>query len=143
MKKIAILILVMTFVSCKNDEETKVMYNKLINYRNELRFNVKDIENYLLIRSEENSFYKRDFDSLNKILKSFEQEYEKNKYKNRSVLIKIRNEFNKKHNLGLEFDKSSYEENICDTIFNRIMEIDILLLQREFQNRRMIRHGCK
>lgn len=142
MKKIAILIFFLALVSCKNEEETNVMYNKLINYRNELRFNVKDIQNYLLIKSEENSFFKRKFDSLNRIQKSLEQEYEKNKYGNRSVLIRIRNEFNKKNNLRLEFDKSSYEENIRDTIFNRIMEIDILRLQREFQNRRMMGHGC-
>ena len=58
-------------------------------------------------------------------------------------MLKIRNEFNEKHNLGLEFDKSSYDENVRDTIFNRIMEIDILRLQKEFQNRRMTVHGCK
>ena len=142
MKKISILIFLLTYVSCKNDEETNVMYNKLINYRNELRFNVKDFQNILLMKSEENSFFKRNFDSLNKIQKSFEQEYEKNKYGNRYELIKIRNEFNKKNNLGLEFDKSSYEENIRDTIFNRIIEIDILRLQKEFQSRRMMVHGC-
>ena len=142
MKKISILIFLLTYVSCKNDEETNVMYNKLINYRNELRFNVKDFQNILLMKSEENSFFKRNFDSLNKIQKSFEQEYEKNKYGNRYELIKIRNEFNKKNNLGLEFDKSSYEENIRDTIFNRIIEIDILRLQKEFQSRRMMVNGC-
>jgi hypothetical protein len=143
MKKIVIIIFLLIFVSCKNDDETNVMYYKLLNYRDELKFYVNDVENYLSIQSEENSFLKKRFDSLNKIQKSFEQQYEKNKYGNRSFLLKIRNEFNKKHNLGLEFDKSSYDENIRDTIFNRIMEIDILRLQKEFQNRRMIVHGCK
>jgi len=143
MKKIAILIFLVTFVSCKNNEETDVMNYKLTNYRNELKSNVKYNENYILIKSEENSFFKRNFDSLSNILKSFEQQYEKNKYGNRTVLIKIRNEFNNKHNLGLKFDKSSYEKNIRDTIFNLIIEIDILRLEREFQNRRMMAHGCK
>jgi hypothetical protein len=143
MKKIVIIIFLVIFVSCKNDDETNVMYYKLLNYRDELKFYVNDVGNYLSIQSKENSFLKKRFDSLNKIQKSFEQHYEKNKYGNRSLLLKIRNEFNEKHNLGLEFDKSSYDENIRDTIFNRIMEIDILRLQKEFQNRRMMVHGCK
>lgn len=143
MKKIVIIIFLLIFVSCKNDNETNVMYFNLLNYRNELKFYVKDVENYLSTQSEENSFLKKRFDSLNKIQKSFYQQYEKNKYGNRSILIKIRNEFNKKHNLGLEFDKSSYDDNIRDTIFNQIMEIDILRLQKEFQSRRMMVQGCK
>ena len=56
------------------------MYYKLLNYRDELKFYVNDVENYLSIQSEENSFLKKRFDSLNKIQKSFEQQYEKNRY---------------------------------------------------------------
>lgn len=143
MKKILIILFLVIFVSCKNDDETNVMYYKLLNYRDELRFYVKDVGNYLSTQSEENSFLKKRFDSLNKIQKNFEQQYEKNKYGNRSLLLKIRNEFNEKHNLKLEFDKSSYDENIRDTIFNLIMEIDVLRLQKEFQNRKMMIHGFK
>jgi hypothetical protein len=143
MKKITLIIFLLIFVSCKNDEETNVMYENLLNYRNELKFYVKDVGNYLSNQSEENSFFKRRFDSLNKIQKSFEHQFEKNKYGNRTLLIKIRDEFNEKQNLGLKFNKSNYGENIRDTIFNRIMEIDILRLQKEFQNRKMMIHGCK
>ena len=77
MKKTVIIISLLFFVSCKNDDETNVMYYKLLNYRDELKFYVNDVENYLSIQSEENSFLKKRFDSLNKIQKSFEQQYEK------------------------------------------------------------------
>ncbi len=144
MKKTFILLFCILFLSCKNqNEEQKLIYNQLINYRDELKMNSRDIEHYIIRRSEEEKFYKKETEDKIRILSDFEKTFEKLKFKERNAIIKLRNSFKNENKLFLEIENSNYNENVSDTIFNRLMEIDFYRLKMNFQNRYLMRQGCK
>jgi vacuolar-type H+-ATPase subunit I/STV1 len=140
MKRIIIVLICIVFSSCKKDEEEKkLIYNQLINYRNELKFAVKDQKFYIVEHINEN---KKRKDSLIEILNELNISFEKLKYGERNKIVELRNTFNKKYNLHENFKTSNYSENISDTIFNRLMEIDFLKLERNFQVFYLLPRGC-
>jgi len=140
MKKIIIVLICIVFSSCKKDEEEKkLIYNQLLNYRNELKFAVKDQKYYIVEHINEN---KKRKDSLIEILNELNISFEKLKYRERNKIVELRNTFNKKYNLHENFKTSNYSEDISDTIFNRLMEIDFLKLERNFQVFYLLPRGC-
>ncbi len=144
MKKITIVLFFLVFLSCKEkDEEQKLIYNQLINYRDELKSNTRAIEQYILNLADADSLYKRAIKNKSKTLFDYEKDFEKLKFKDRNSILKLRNTFKDENKLYLDFEDSNYNENISDTIFNRLMEIDFYRLKLNFQNRYLLRHGCK
>ena len=144
MKKIIILFFCILFLSCKEkNEEQKLIYSQLVHYRDELKSNTKDIEYYILNRAVEDELYKNAIENKSKVLIDYEKKFEKLKFKDRNAIIKLRNSFKDENKLFLDFDTSNYNENISDTIFNRLMEIDFYRLKINFQNRYLIGHNCK
>ena len=140
MKKIITVLICLILLSCKNDgEEKKLLYNQLIEYRNQLKFEVKDLNFYISERSDGN---KKITDSLLKISSEINNSYEKVKYGERNKIIELRNKLNKKYNLHENFETENYSENVSDTVFNRLMEIDFLKLERSFQNFYLLKKGC-
>lgn len=143
MKNLSILLLLISFLSCKKDEEQKILYNKLIEYRDELKMNYEAKESYLLYFEKKNEYFKKRNDSLNTIVTNFKNEFENIRYKaDREPILKLRDHFNKEHNLYLNFKKSNYSKNVTDSIFNRVIEVDIYKLMNQFQDRYMFKHGC-
>ncbi|WP_421497856.1 hypothetical protein [Flavobacterium columnare] len=145
MKNISFLLILLSILSCKNNEEEhKILYNKLIEYRDELKMNYVSKENYLLYYfSENNEYLKKRNDSLNKIVINFKNEFERIRYNvDRDTILKLRDDFNKEHNLYVNFKKSNYTKNLPDSIFNRVIEVDIYKLMNWFQDRQMFRRGC-
>ena len=97
MKKIITVLICLIVLSCKNDgEEKKLLYNQLLEYRNQLKFEVRDLNFYISERSDGN---KKITDSLLKISKEINNSFEKVKYGERNKIIEIRNKLNKKYNL--------------------------------------------
>ena len=144
MKKTIIMLFCIIFLSCKEkNEEQKLIYNQLVNYRNELKSNTRDIEYYILNRADEDKLYKNAIANNIMILADYEKTFEELKFKDRNTIIKLRNSFKDENKLFLDFDNSNYYENISDTIFNRLMEIDFYRLKINFQNRYLLRHRCK
>jgi len=140
MKRIIIILICIVFSSCKkNEEEKTLIYNQLLNYRNELKFAVKDQKYYIDERVNGN---KKRKDSLNEILNELKISFEKLKYGERNKIVQLRNTFNKKYSLHENFETSTYSKNISDTIFNRLMEIDFLKLERNFQVFYLLPRGC-
>ena len=140
MKKIIIVLICFVFLSCKKDEEEKkLIYNQLVNYRNELKFAVQGQNFYINQHRNEN---KKRKDSLIEILNKLPISFEKLRYGERHTIIQFRNTFNKKYNLHENFETSNYNKNISDTIFNRLMEIDFLKLERDFQVFYLLPRGC-
>ena len=140
MKKIIIVISCIVFSSCKKDvEEESLVYNQLINYRNELKFAVKDQKNYIV---EHINVNKKRNDSLIEILNEINISFKKIKYKKRNKVVELRNSINKTYNLHQNFETSTYSEKVSDTIFNRLMEIDFLKLERNFQIYYLLPRGC-
>jgi len=140
MNRFVIVIFCIIFSSCKKDVEQNVLYEQLLNYRDELKMSFRAQEQYLYNTSRENEFYKKRFDSLNKINIEVEKSFERLRYGERNKLVELRDSFNIKHNLNVEFENLTYDENISDSIFNRIIETDFLRLKKEFQNRKMFIH---
>ena len=132
----------MAILSCKNDEDKKLIYNELINYRDELKMSAKDKESYILIQKNESELIKKEVDKLNNILAEYEKSFEALKFKERLKIVQSRDSFNLKYKLFLKFDNSNYDK-IHDTIFNRLMEIDFYRLKNRFQDRYLFRKGCK
>ena len=144
MKKITIVLFFLVFLSCKEkDEEQKLIYNQLINYRDELKSNTRAIEQHILNLVDADSLYNRAIKNKCKTLLEYEKNFEKLKFKDRNSILKLRNTFKDENKLYLDFEDSNYNENISDTIFNRLMEIDFYRLKLNFQNRYLLRHGCK
>ena len=144
MNKIIILIFCIIFISCKEKkEEQKLIYNQLINYRDDLKMNSRDLGNYIDIRVEEDKSFKSATENKRKILEDYERNFESLKYKERENIINLRNLFKKENNLHLNFEISNYNQNVSDTIFNRLMEIDFFRSKIYFQNRYLMRQGCK
>jgi vacuolar-type H+-ATPase subunit I/STV1 len=140
MKRIIFVLICIVFSSCKKDnEEEKLIYNQLLNYRNELKFDVKDQKFYIGEHINEN---KKRKDSLNRILNELNISFEKIKYGERNKIVELRNTFNKKYNLHENFETSNYTKNVSDTVFNRLMEIDFLKLERNFQVFYLLPRGC-
>lgn len=78
MKKIIIVLICFVFLSCKKDEEEKkLIYNQLVNYRNELKFAVQGQNFYINQHRNEN---KKRKDSLIEILNKLPISFEKLKY---------------------------------------------------------------
>lgn len=137
MNRVILIVFCCFLTSCKNSIEYDILYKQLLNYRNELKMDIKSQEEYLYNSSRENIFLKRRFDSLNKINAELEKSFGKMRYGERNKIIELRNKYNTKHKLRIEFENSTYDENISDSIFNRIIEIDIYRLRKEFQNKLM------
>jgi len=144
MKKLIIVLFCIIFSSCKkNNEEQKLIYKQLIHYRDELKMNSKAIESYVAYHTKEEKYYKDETKNFRDILIAYEKIYEKLKFKERDKIVKLRDSFNDKYKLFQHFDTSIYGESVSDTIFNRLMEIDFYKSKIAFQNRYLIRHGCK
>ena len=143
MKKIVFIVFCILFSSCKkNDEEQKLIYEQFLNYQDELRMNADGIERVIILKSNKDENYKSNIDSMSKILIGFEKSYEKLKYNKRVKIIENRNLFNDKYRLFVKFETSNYDNNVSDTIFNRLMEIDFYRLKFNFQNRYLLGHSC-
>ncbi|OWP77443.1 hypothetical protein [Flavobacterium oreochromis] len=143
MKNLSILLLLISFLSCKKDEEQKILYNKLIEYRDELKMNYEAKESYLLYFEKKNEYFKKRNDSLNTIVTNFKNEFENIRYKvDRETILKLRDHFNKEHSLYVNFKNSKYSKNLTDSIFNRVIEVDIYKLMNQFQERYMFKRGC-
>ena len=144
MKKIFILLFCIIFLSCKEkNEEQKLIYRQLVHYRDQLKSNTRDIDYYILNRVAEDELYKNAIENKSKVLVDYEKTFEKLKFKDRNAIIKLRNSFKDENKLFLDFDTSDYNENISDSIFNRLMEIDFYRLKINFQNRYLLGYGCK
>ena len=140
MKRIIFVLICVIFSSCKEDkEEEKLIYNQLLNYKNELKFDVKDQKFYIGVHINED---KKRKDSLNRILNELNISFEKIKYGERNKIVELRNTFNKTYNLHENFETSNYSKNVSDTVFNRLMEIDFLKLERNFQVFYLLPRGC-
>ncbi len=137
MNRLVIVIFCIILSSCKKNVEQKVLYEQLLNYRDELKMSVRAQEEYLYNTSRNNEFFKKRFDSLNKINTEIEKSFERIRYGERNKIVELRNNFNIKYNLNVEFENLTYDENISDSIFNRIIETDFLRLRKEFQHRKM------
>jgi len=143
LKKIIIVLFIIMFSSCKeNDEEQKLMYKQLVNYRDELKMNARDIDAYIQNFIEKEKIYKSKTEGRNGILLEYEKSFEKLKFKERDKIVKLRDSFNREHKLNLHFDTSNYDNNISDTVFNRLMEIDFYHLKISFQSRYLVGHRC-
>jgi hypothetical protein len=137
MNRLIIIVFCIILSSCKKNNEQNILFKKLLNYRDELKMDVSSQEEYLYDLSRENDFFKRRFDSLNKINIDFKKSFSKIRYGERNKIVELLNNYNTKHKLKTEFENLTYDENISDSIFNRIIEIDFYRLQKEFQNKLM------
>lgn len=143
MKKIIIILFIIIFSSCKeNNENEKLMYKQLIHYRDELKTNSLAIDQAINFQLEKEKSLKNILKERKRILLEYEKSFEKLKFKERVKIVKLRDSFNNKHKLYLHFDTSNYDNNVSDTIFNRLMEIDFYRIKTSFQSRYLLRHGC-
>ncbi|TGD59802.1 hypothetical protein [Flavobacterium humi] len=136
MKKIIIALFCILFLSCKgNDEERILIYKQLIEYRDELKMNSKEMDYLIHTQAQKDKYYKRLIGNQREILVEYEKAFEKLKFKERNAIIKLRDSFNteREHPLFLHFDTSDYK-NVSDTVFNRLMEIDFYKSKRRFQD---------
>lgn len=137
------MLLIILFSSCKeNNDERKLMYNQLVNYRDELKMNSMAIDGQIYIRMEEQKIFKTHLEDKRRVLQEYENSFEKLKFKERDKIVKLRDSMNNAHKLNLHFDTSNYSENVSDTVFNRLMEIDFYRLKISFQDRYMVGHRC-
>ncbi|MFN3755228.1 hypothetical protein [Flavobacterium sp.] len=144
MKQLFIIILVVICTACtKKTEERTLLYNQLINYRDDLKMSVKSQEIYLSETTRDNEFYRKRFDSLNRINTELDKSFERLRYGDRKALLKLRDNYNEKYKLDIKFGSSKDYENIVDSIFNRLIETDILKLRKKFQDRYMFPHSVE
>jgi hypothetical protein len=101
------------------------------------------MEGYIEAHADENEWYKKMIEKKLIQLENFENQFEKAKYKERKEIVNLRNSFKKDNRLVANFETSEYSENIPDTVFNRLMEIDFYRLKTEFQVRYLMIKGCK
>lgn len=127
---------VLLLSSCRENNGYDLLYNQLLNYRDELKWDVASQRDYLFEKSNKNDFIKRRFDSLNKFNSDLEKSFQNIKYGKRNPIIELRDNYNVKHQLGVKFEPS-YDDAISDSIFNRLIEIDFFRLEKEFQNKKM------
>jgi len=143
LKKIIIVLFIIIFSSCKeNNENEKLMYSQLIHYRDELKMNSLAIDQAIKIQLENEKTLKTILKDRTRILLEYEKSFEKVKFKERDKIVKLRDSFNLEHKLNLHFDTSNYDNNISDTVFNRLMEIDFYRLKISFQSRYLVGHRC-
>ena len=141
--RLIILLLIICSACSKKTEEQTILYHELINYRDDLKMSVESQEIYLSEITKNNEFYRKRFDSLNRINTELKQSFERLRYSDRKELLKLRDNFNEKYELNLKLDSSNEYENITDSIFNRLIETDILKLRKRFQDRYMFMRGDK
>lgn len=131
------------FTSCsKSTDEHTLLFNQLISYRDELKSAVEAQEDYLVETTGHNAFYKKRFDSLNKINTELNRSFERLRYGQREDLLNLRDTYNRDQKLQIKFDNAGYYKTIPDSLFNRLIETDILKLRKSFQDRYMFVHQC-
>lgn len=143
MKIIFAIALVLICSSCKKTEEQNLLYNQLVNYRDDLKKSIKNEEVSFSLKVYDNKLYKRIFDSLNQINIDCEKSFERLRYGDEKKLLAFRDEFNSKHHLHLKFDSYNSGKNVPDSIFNRLIETDILRLRKCFMEKYVYIQGCK
>ncbi|TPG31353.1 hypothetical protein [Flavobacterium pectinovorum] len=143
MKQIILFLLCIIFSACENNEEKTILYKQLLNYRNDLKMDVKSKDFYILTTLEDNKFFNQRYDSLNKIKLDLEKSFDKVRYTDKKKILEIRDNFNNKYKLNVKFPSGNYDANITDSIFNRLVEVDFLRLIRSFQDEKMFIHGDK
>lgn len=143
MKRILLITILLFFCSCQNKDEQNFLYNQLLNYRNELKASINSERDFLYEKVYKNELYKKIFDSLAQINNDCEKSFERLRYGNKKELLNYRDEFNSKHKLNLKFDSYNTSENVNDSIFNKLTEVDFLRLRKRFQERYMWIQGCK
>ncbi|MFB9079632.1 hypothetical protein ACFFLS_07070 [Flavobacterium procerum] len=142
MKKIIILLFIVLFSSCKeNNEAEKLMYNQLVNCRDELKMYSATADGQVDVRIAKEKTGKNILEERKRILLDYERSFEKLKFEERDKLVKLRDSFNEKHRLQLHFDTSNYNHNVPDTVFKIIMEIDFYRLKISFQNIYLLKNG--
>lgn len=141
MKALKLVALLILLSSCKKDEETKLLYIQLNNYNTHLKTTIKAQDQYLFNQATENNYFKKRYDSLNKIELKLENYFEIYRYKDRDQLTNIRDTFNTKFKLNLELIPSAKYKNVSDSVYNKLIEIDFLRMRLEFQSRYMFFHG--
>ncbi len=143
MQKIALILSFIFCFACNNSEDRKLLYRQLENYNADLKMSIKTQDIYLSQKYLNDKYLKHRFDSLKNINSEFEKEFEKIRYRTKSKVLILRDNFNRNNDLRLQFDSPNQYENIPDSIFNKLIETDILRLKKEFQNRWMFFHGDK
>ncbi|MEN2399937.1 hypothetical protein GKZ90_0009125 [Flavobacterium sp. MC2016-06] len=141
MNRFKFLILIILLSSCNKNDENKLLYNQLKDYNEFLKNTAENQKSFLVIASEENNYFKKRYDSLNKIELKLQDYFEIYRYKDRDKLIAIRDTFNAKFKLGLKLIPPSDYKNIDDSIFNKVIQIEYLKLRIEFQSRHMVFRG--
>lgn len=142
MKKIIFILFCINFLSCKkNDSEQKLIYKQFLNYRNELKSNTDAQEMYIISRKKDSSVTYRIIDSLNTGLIKFEKSFKKIKSNEKLKRIQILDSFSNRHKLFLKSDISDYE-NVTDSVFNSLIEINFYRIKNEYQCRVLLRRGC-
>lgn len=82
MKKIIIVLFIIIFSSCKeNNENEKLMYKQLIHYRDELKTNSLAIDQAINFQLEKEKSLKNILKERKRILLEYEKSFEKLKFK--------------------------------------------------------------
>lgn len=140
MKTLKLVVILILLSSCKKDEETKLLYIQLNNYNDHLKTTIKAQDQYLFNQATENNYFKKRYDSLNKIELKLENYFEIYRYKDRDKLTNIRDTFNIKFKLNLKLIPSANYRNVSDSIYNKLIETEFLRMRLEFQSKYMFRH---
>ena len=140
MKTLKLVVILILLSSCKKDEETQLLYIQLNNYNDHLKTTIKAQDQYLFNQATENNYFKKRYDSLNKIELKLENYFEIYRYKDRDKLTNIRDTFNIKFKLNLKLIPSANYRNVSDSIYNKLIETEFLRMRLEFQSKYMFRH---
>lgn len=140
LKKTCFLLIIGFAISCQKKQQTELLYNELINYRNDLRATLHAQSVYAEIKSENDSNQKKLFQKVDLIEKQINYAFQKNRYGNRPKVILIRDSLNSKYKANLKYNDLNSLATVEDSIFHKLIEIDFLRLRKHIQNTEMFRN---
>lgn len=140
MKKISLLFLILFLNSCQNSEEKNLIYNELINYRNDLKANLHAQSIYAEAKSENDSVQRNLYEKVALVERQINYVFEENRYGNRNKLIEIRDSLENKYKANLNYNDLSALSKVDDSVFHKLIEIEFLRLRKYIQDTQMFKH---
>ena len=133
----AVLFTLLAFLSCQKDESYRHLYFHLNTYRNDLIETISAQNMYIHAEVYNNEFFMKRYKEQNVIALKIRNSCKTIDLKNRQEILLKRDSINKALSLNLNFAPSNAYQNVEDSIFEKIVDVDFLRLTKRYQDKYM------
>jgi hypothetical protein len=137
MKQFLAIFMLLALLSCKKNDNSRHLYFQVNTYRNDLIETINNQDIFIRQECDNNTFFLERYKEQHKTALSIKNTCKDFGFKNRRRLIIKRDSINEKLSFHLKFAPTTSYDNVDDSIFEKIIDVDFLRLTQRYQNARM------